>query len=347
MKTRLFALALLVAVAAPLLAQPHLIVPQASPRARVEETFGITDVSVAYHRPAVNKRRVWGGQVPYDVVWRAGANENTTITFSTPVTIEGQPLAAGTYSLFMIPSASQWTVVFNRFTGGWGTYSYDEKEDVLRVPVTPQTAEMQERLTYQFEEPKNDSVLLSMRWEKVRVPIRIGAETNKLVSVSIENQLRSQLHWVSQAWTEAARWALRQNDLVNAERYIDRSISMSADAFNLRTKANIADKKGDAKLAKELRDRAAQLSPEITFASSAYQLIGQKKYDEAATVVNGYLATHPDSWRAHAILGAIHSEKGENAKARAAFDKAFALAPTYSEKVEVYDTVNSIEADRK
>jgi tetratricopeptide (TPR) repeat protein len=333
MKTRLLALVLLVVMAAPLLAQPHLIVPQASPKARVEETFGITGVAVDYHRPAVNGRRI--------------ANESTLVTFSTRVTVEGQPLAAGTYSLYLIPAQSQWKAVFNRFTGGWGAYSYDEKEDVLRVNVTSEPADMQERLAYVFEEPKDDSVTLALRWEKLRVPIHLRADTTNLVAASIENQLRSDLHWVSQAWTEAARFALRQNDLGSAERYIDRSIAMSADAFNLRTKANILDKKGDNKTARELRDRAALLSPEITFASGTYQLIGQKKYDDATKMVNAYLATNPNSWRAHALLGAIYSEQGDAAKAKASFDKALALATTYSDKVEVYDTINSLEAERK
>src|SRR5207249_5595845 len=112
-----------------------------------------SDLAITYHRPAVNKRKIWGGLVPYGVMWRAGANENTTISFSTAVKVEGQTLPVGTYGLFMIPSESQWTVVFSKFTGDWGTYNYDPSEDAARVTVTPQTTtENQERMAFTFDD---------------------------------------------------------------------------------------------------------------------------------------------------------------------------------------------------
>ncbi len=126
-------------------AQPALRLPETSPAARVGETIGVTDVAIAYHRPAVNNRKIWGGLVPYGVLWRAGANENTTIVFSTPVKVEGQPLPAGTYGLFMIPAPSQWTVVLSKFASDWGAYNYDPAEDALRVTVTPSRRQTLER----------------------------------------------------------------------------------------------------------------------------------------------------------------------------------------------------------
>jgi hypothetical protein len=152
------------------IAQPALRVPDVSQKASVGETIGITDVTISYHRPAVNARRVWGGLVPYNVVWRAGANESTTISFSTPVKVEGQLLPAGSYGLFMIPAQGQWTVVFSRFTGGWGAYNYDQSEDAARIMVTPQQAEMQERLFYTFDDTSATSAVASLRWEKLRIP---------------------------------------------------------------------------------------------------------------------------------------------------------------------------------
>src|SRR6187401_3267360 len=116
--------------------------PNASPAASVSQTIGLTDIAVTYHRPATNGRKIWGGLVPYDQVWRAGANQNTTISFSTPVTVNGTKLAAGTYGLHMIPTASQWTVIFSNESGAWGSFSYDQKEDAARITATPQTAEM-------------------------------------------------------------------------------------------------------------------------------------------------------------------------------------------------------------
>src|SRR6185436_14196199 len=125
----------------------------------------VTDVKIDYHRPAVNKRKIWGGLVPYGATWCAGANENTTISFSTPVKIEGQALPAGTYALYAIPSASQWTTIFSKFTGDWGVYNYDPSEDALRVKVTPQAvADSQERLGFTFEDLANNSANAVLRW---------------------------------------------------------------------------------------------------------------------------------------------------------------------------------------
>ena len=104
----------------------------------MKQQVGVTDITITYHRPVVNGRKIWGGLVPTGQVWRAGANENTTIEFSTPVSIEGKPLPAGTYGLHMIPGENEWTVIFSRNYTSWGSFSYDEKEDALRVTAKPQ-----------------------------------------------------------------------------------------------------------------------------------------------------------------------------------------------------------------
>src|ERR1043166_6218536 len=128
MKTRILGiLILLIAVSA--FAQPALRLPEVSPAATAGQTIGITDIAINYHRPAVNNRKIFGGLVQYGTLWRAGANENTTISFSTPVKVEGKDVAAGTYALYMIPGQPQWTVVLSKFTGDWGAYNYDESED--------------------------------------------------------------------------------------------------------------------------------------------------------------------------------------------------------------------------
>jgi len=124
MKRQLVAAAVL-AVAASALAQSPIRLPEPSPAAEAGQTVGVTDIAIHYHRPAVNKRTIWGGLVPYNELWRAGANENTTISFSTPVRVEGQTLPAGTYGLFMIPTPAQWTIVLSKFGADWGAYNYD------------------------------------------------------------------------------------------------------------------------------------------------------------------------------------------------------------------------------
>src|SRR5450631_18782 len=209
-------------------AQSAIRLPDSSPAATVGQTIGVTDINVTYHRPAVNKRKIWNGLVPYDSPWRTGANENTTISFSTPVKIEGQTLAAGTYAFYAIPSASQWTVIFSKFTGDWGVYNYDPSEDVLRVNVTPQTVnDSQERLSYTFEDLTNNSALLAIRWEKLRVSVKIEVDVPTTVRASIAGTLRGGKHWDASAWGSAARWELRNGDPDTALRYADHALSLN------------------------------------------------------------------------------------------------------------------------
>ncbi len=143
--------------------------PRQSQHAMVSQRIGITDISVNYHRPLAKGRQIWGKVVPYGQVWRAGANENTTITFTDPVTIEGQPLDKGTYGLHMIPGENQWTVIFSKNSKDWGSFTYKQEEDALRVNVKPQTADAYDALAYDFDEVKPDSAVVTMRWDKVSI----------------------------------------------------------------------------------------------------------------------------------------------------------------------------------
>jgi hypothetical protein len=146
---------------------------RASPNAVVGQTIGMTDVLVTYGRPSVRDREIYGGLVPYDAVWRTGANEATTITFSDDVMIEGQPLAAGTYSLFTIPGEDEWTVIFNSVANQWGAYDYDEASDVLRVSVEPEEADFSELMTFSFDEVEENEGELVLHWDETAVPLTI------------------------------------------------------------------------------------------------------------------------------------------------------------------------------
>src|SRR5205085_245800 len=115
--------------------------PEQSQRASVAQRIALTDVTVSYHRPLANGRPIWGALVPFGEVWRAGANEATTFEVSDPISVEGKPLPRGRYGLFMLPTADKWTVIFSRQPDQWGTYTYDAKEDVLHVTVTPRANE--------------------------------------------------------------------------------------------------------------------------------------------------------------------------------------------------------------
>lgn len=146
-----------------------------SPNAAVSQTIGTTDVSVTYGRPGVKGRTIWGNLVPYDQVWRTGANECSTISFSKDVMIEGKRLAAGTYGLFTIPGKDEWTWVFSKNASQWGAFSYKPEEDALRVTVKPHMAEhAHEWLTLSFEHLEPGEATLALHWEKLAVPLKIA-----------------------------------------------------------------------------------------------------------------------------------------------------------------------------
>jgi Protein of unknown function (DUF2911) len=177
-------------------AQNVLVLPEDSQRAQVMQRVGITDITISYHRPLVKGRKVWGGLVPYGQVWRAGANENTTIEFSDPVTIEGNPLPKGIYGLHTIPGADEWTVIFSKNSTSWGSFTYDQAEDALRVTVKPQPADFHEALTYDFDEVKPDAATVPLRWEKLAVPIHVQVNVNEIVLQGLQKQVRAWSRWM-------------------------------------------------------------------------------------------------------------------------------------------------------
>src|SRR5712672_1249677 len=150
--------------------------PRPSQHAEVIQRIGVTDITISYSRPLANGRKVFGGLETYGKVWRAGANENTTISFTDPVTIEGKPLDRGTYGLHMIPTADQWTVIFSKNSTSWGAFTYKPEEDALRINIKPQATDFHNALTYDFDQLKADSAVATMRWEKVAVPFQIAVK---------------------------------------------------------------------------------------------------------------------------------------------------------------------------
>ena len=149
-----------------------------SPNAVAGQTIGTTQVTVTYGRPSVRGRAVFGPDttalVPYGQVWRLGANEATVATFSDDVRVAGQPLAAGTYAVFAVPTAGEWTVVFNRTAAQWGAFKYDQGEDALRVSATPEAlAQPVETFEIGFDSVTDTSAEMVLSWDRVRVPVRI------------------------------------------------------------------------------------------------------------------------------------------------------------------------------
>lgn len=173
------------AVAAFLAAKPvegktgNTLASRPSPRATASQVIGAAEIVVTYGRPRVNNRKVWGELVPYNGVWRAGANEATTIAFSSDVLIEGRKLPAGRYNFFAIPTENEWTIIFNKVIDQWGHFYYNQEFDALRVKVKPQssvTGEHQEWLSYNFDLTSPTATQMVIHWEKLKAPIKIEVE---------------------------------------------------------------------------------------------------------------------------------------------------------------------------
>src|SRR5690349_3623492 len=223
----------------------ELNIPRVSQRGSVTQRIGLTDITINYHRPAVGGREIWGKIVPYGKVWRAGANDNTTITFADDVTVEGKPLAAGTYGLHMIPDKDQWTIIFSKNSTSWGSFSYDEKEDALRVNVKPRAEDAFEDLTYTFDDVKPESAVATLRWEKLAVPFQIGVDVKAVVLRGIKNELRSVGGFTWAGYDEAAQWCLDNNyNLEEALKWEDTSIQGEPRFENWETKSRILSAMG-------------------------------------------------------------------------------------------------------
>ena len=219
--------------------------PRASQHALVSQRVGITDITINYHRPLVKSRQIWGKVVPYGQVWRAGANENTTITFTDPVTIEGQPLDKGTYGLHMIPGENEWTVIFSKNSTAWGSFTYKQEEDALRVNVKPQPADLHEALAYDFDDPTPDSTVVTMRWDKVAVPFKVSVKVNDVVTASLHQQLHGLNQYYWDTWDDAAGYFLANKiNLDEALKDEDQSIQVEERYDNLMSKSRILEAMG-------------------------------------------------------------------------------------------------------
>lgn len=238
----------------------QLKLPRPSPKASVQQTVGLTEVTINYCRPGVKGRTIWGDLVPYDKVWRTGANEATTIQLSQDVKVNGKPLPAGLYSVHTIPSKSAWTVIFNKKAEQWGSYEYDDKQDALRIQVTPAAGPMQEYMEFSFPEVTPEGATIELAWEKVRVPFKIEVATKDQAMANIRQALSGEV----KEWTVpygAANYAFT-NNLENrdeAMKWIDQSVGLKETYWNLRLKAAMLEKAGKKKEAVTVAEKAVQV----------------------------------------------------------------------------------------
>src|SRR6266576_938669 len=267
-------------------AQNDLNLPDVSQAAEVKQRIALTDITVKYHRTLVNGRKIWGGLVPYGKVWRAGANENTTIEFSDPVSIEGQPLAKGVYGLHMIPNPDSWTVIFSKTNTGWGSYSYDQKEDALRVDVKPKPlAEQKEALEYEFEDLNPDSTAVTLKWEKLGVPFTVSIKDADQTLQNIRAQLKGRGQFTWQALDEGAQFCLtKKTNLDEALSWADASIQNEDRCDNLSTKADILKALNRPDEAKAAWNHALEMATPVQLYSYGRRLQFQKQNAEAMEI---------------------------------------------------------------
>jgi hypothetical protein len=320
-------------------AQTFLNLPEESQRAAAMQRIGLTDITIAYHRPLVKGRKIWGGLVPYGQVWRAGANENTTIQFSDAVSVEGRALAKGIYGLHMVPGPDEWTVIFSKAAGDWGSFAYDLKEDALRVTVKPQPAEFHEALAYDFDDLKADSALATLRWEKLAVPFRIAADTKQSVVADLRSQLRGGIQYSWEGFEEAADYSLQNKiDLEQGLKWADQAIQ-SEDRFeNEMTKSRLLEALNRAPDAAKAHARALEIGNPLQLYQFARRLqVQEKKQDEAMAVFQIIVKRSPDGLAGHMAQGRLYSAAGDFDRAAKEVKAAQAIPGNSDQQVKALD----------
>lgn len=325
--------------------------------------LGVTDIEITWHAPGVKGRegKIWGTDVaPFgytvlgygsnvDSPWRAGADECTTISFSTDVTINGKPLAAGKYALFMLLSPDSTTLIFNKNVHAWGAYFYNKSQDVLRV-VTRQEKnrpEVQERLAYNFSNQTDNSVEVSLDWERWRIPFTVAIDAKAVTLASIRSQMSSALGFDPPSLELAASWCVT-ND-INYEEALnwinsatDPNLGGSKTFRALSTKSKILDKLGKKDEAAKILSEAIENGSATDLHQYGRQLLSQKKTDEAFVVFEKNHQKNNGAWPTNVGMMRAYSAKGNYKKALEFAKLALPQAPDEVNKKSLEEAVKKL-----
>jgi len=327
----------LIAFGAPCAAQTITLPPDGgNQRAEVSQQIGLVRASIEYsspdvHGPAGEDRRgkIWGGLVPYGVhdlgfnnakgPWRAGANENTVFTVSHDVTIEGKPLKAGRYGLHMLAGANEFTIIFSNNSTSWGSFTYKEAEDALRVTVKPEKAPYREWLTYDFIDRQPDRATVALLWEELRIPFTIGVPDMPALYIdNMRRELRNAQGFQSQGWQAAAQYCLQNNrNLEEALTWAENAIAQpgigQANFSTLSTKAQILEKLKRTSEATEVMAQAMDhpSTQPIEIHQYGRRLLAEGKAKEALAVFQKNAARFKDAWPIHVGLARGYSAIGD------------------------------------
>jgi tetratricopeptide (TPR) repeat protein len=369
MRRLAFATALaLIAIAA--FGQPITTPPSGdNQHAIVTQFIGPVKVTVDYNSPKVHhptthedrRGKIWGTLVPYGLTnqnfgtctecpWRAGANQNTTFTFSYPVKIEGQDIPAGTYGFFLIADPNEWTAIFSKNYTSWGSFFYNPAEDQLRVKVKPEKSAYNEWLTYEFTERQPDQATVAMRWEDLQVPLHITVPNiTDVYLAQIHKELRNFPGFNWQNWNQAARYALREKRLDDALEFAkgaaDSKSGVGQENFQtLTTLADVQEARGMTAEATSTRTRALALSTAspVELHMYARQQMQKGNKAEAVRVWQMNAKLHPKDWPINVGLMRAYSAQGNYKEALKYAKLALAEAPDPQNKASLEDAVKKL-----
>ncbi len=340
-------------------------------RATVTQFIGPVSVAIEYSSPAVHtaagqdrRGQIWGTLVPYGMVdlgpfgngkpdpWRAGANENTVFAVSDDVLIEGKPLPAGRYGLHMIPGKDEWTIIFNKVSNSWGSFSYDENADALRVVVKPHPHEYREYLTYEFPLRKPAEAVAELQWEELAVPLKIEVPKIDDIYISrLAQELTSVPGFSWQGFQNAAQYCLQENTHLEqglkwAEASISKPFVGEANFTTLSTKAAILTKLGRTQESDAVMETALKQPTATPLAIHLYgrQLLAAKRVDDAMKVFQYNASRYPDQWPVHVGLARGYAAKGDTKQALEHARKALTQAPDPVNKQSLEAMVKALES---
>lgn len=334
-------------------------------KASVSEIIGITNVTIHYDRPAVKGRegKIWGDLVHKGYTdlgfgtskaapWRGGANENTTITVSTDVQVEGQKLAAGTYAMFFAMGDGDATIIFSNNSTSWGSFFYDPKEDALRVTVkTVPLNESVERLKYEFMDEKENSAMLALIWEKLKIPFTIEVDYVKTQMESFRKELRSDIGFRWEAWVQAIDFAVQHNtNLDEALQWSDYAMTgVFVGQKNFRTlgaKASVLNKLGRNAEAEALMKDAMPLANMQELHAYGRQLMRNKKPAEALEAFKLNAQKNPNVFTTNMGLMRGYSANGDYKNALKYAKAAQLQAPDKTNKDNLEKFIPMLEAGK-
>lgn len=249
---------ILICISNILILPQEILTPRLSPLSEISQFIGISKVTIKYSRPAVRNRIIWDSLVPYNQVWRTGANENTTITFSHPVLINGNLLDKGTYGIYTIPNKDEWIIIFSKDFNLWGSDKYNEKNDALRIKSKPKVNEFTEILTFEFTDINDSTAYIILKWEKIQVPFQIKFDTKNLVL----NNIKEKFNW-SLPNTAASYILNNQLDYNEGLKFVNQSIMIEENYSNLKTKARLLEKLNQKNEAIKTMEKAIQLGKQM------------------------------------------------------------------------------------